>query len=574
MQPSRRSFTHSTCSSSLPQAGSPVHMTLRSRSGTRGYDMAGHSAATTPAVGEQRRMSMAVKVLIVLVVITEDPYAVNKACWTSDVKLLPPKSTAHVVVYLVFSPSQFTADTVQAYKSLEAYDYFDTDGIPIGPTLDHMAQSRWRDVRRVYGQLAADSGLPGADVMSSDSRVRKILWLAALVPLVYYAVGETTAILREYLAYSVAVAYEYDTNDTLVFPDVTVCNVNPFRRSRLCGMPAAERGMDPQLDARLCGDPVQVFKDANVEDLAYQQNLSVWAASRKLKDDRWLRDLGHQFQDTVVDCSYADQDCKNMTYFQESFDSRHGTCLCFHCNKSEMDFFSYGSLASPQNGRFPGHDPLARHQHATVEPGKVCDGVTVYARRYSVCSDGVYITPGRATYVGLNVLDESAVFAGKVYASFHRLPAPYANPCRRDWPSMLLRYLTSTSISYTREECLNMCLQVNTRRECGCQSRLLPSLPKTGKQAESTHDDADESTQRSGPLARLVVYFNSLAYEHIRSVPKYDGTRVLSNIGGINGMYLGLSFFVLFQVLDMVVIGALKLRTMWQRDYKRPRARE
>ncbi|KAG0414931.1 hypothetical protein HPB47_007902, partial [Ixodes persulcatus] len=56
----------------------------------------------------------------------DDPYAVNKACWTSDVKLLPPKSTAHVVVYLVFSPSQFTADTVQAYKSLEAYDYFDT----------------------------------------------------------------------------------------------------------------------------------------------------------------------------------------------------------------------------------------------------------------------------------------------------------------------------------------------------------------------------------------------------------------------------------------------------------------
>ncbi|KAG0429453.1 hypothetical protein HPB47_023616 [Ixodes persulcatus] len=57
--------------------------------------------------------------------VSEDPYAVNKACWTSDVKLLPPKSMAHVVVYLVFSPSQFTADTVQAYKSLEAYDYFE-----------------------------------------------------------------------------------------------------------------------------------------------------------------------------------------------------------------------------------------------------------------------------------------------------------------------------------------------------------------------------------------------------------------------------------------------------------------
>ncbi|KAG0419656.1 hypothetical protein HPB47_003959 [Ixodes persulcatus] len=70
-QPSRRSFTYSTRSSStLPQAGSPVHMTLRSTAGTRGEDMAGHSAATTPAVGKQRRMYIAVKVLIVLVVIT------------------------------------------------------------------------------------------------------------------------------------------------------------------------------------------------------------------------------------------------------------------------------------------------------------------------------------------------------------------------------------------------------------------------------------------------------------------------------------------------------------------------
>ncbi|KAG0418011.1 hypothetical protein HPB47_005185 [Ixodes persulcatus] len=51
VQPSRRSFTYSTRSSSLPQAGSPVHMTLRSRAGTRGEDMAGHTAATTPAVG-------------------------------------------------------------------------------------------------------------------------------------------------------------------------------------------------------------------------------------------------------------------------------------------------------------------------------------------------------------------------------------------------------------------------------------------------------------------------------------------------------------------------------------------
>lgn len=28
--------------------------------------------------------------------------------------------------------------------------------------------------------------------------------------------------------------YEYTTNNTLLFPDVTICNVNPFLKSKFC----------------------------------------------------------------------------------------------------------------------------------------------------------------------------------------------------------------------------------------------------------------------------------------------------------------------------------------------------
>lgn len=71
VQPSRRSVSYSTRSSSF-QAGSPGQMTLRSRAGARGEDMAGNSNAggSAPATGKQRHMSLAVKVLIVLAVIT------------------------------------------------------------------------------------------------------------------------------------------------------------------------------------------------------------------------------------------------------------------------------------------------------------------------------------------------------------------------------------------------------------------------------------------------------------------------------------------------------------------------
>ncbi|KAG0412986.1 hypothetical protein HPB47_009868 [Ixodes persulcatus] len=96
----------------------------------------------------------------------DDPYAVNKACWTSDVKLLPPKSTAHVVVYLVFSPSQFTAGTVQAYKSLEAYDYFHSV-----PHCRRDQQTSTKGVCRSRCTMAQSDG-GGADEGPADGPVK------------------------------------------------------------------------------------------------------------------------------------------------------------------------------------------------------------------------------------------------------------------------------------------------------------------------------------------------------------------------------------------------------------------
>ncbi|SCV65352.1 hypothetical protein ANAPC5_01123 [Anaplasma phagocytophilum] len=63
----------------------------------------------------------------------DDPHAVNKDCLSSDMKLLPQTWMAHVVIYLAFSPSQLAADTVQAYRSLEAYNYFEPlSALPTG----------------------------------------------------------------------------------------------------------------------------------------------------------------------------------------------------------------------------------------------------------------------------------------------------------------------------------------------------------------------------------------------------------------------------------------------------------
>ncbi|KAH9377752.1 hypothetical protein HPB48_014397 [Haemaphysalis longicornis] len=112
----------------------------------------------------------------------------------------------------------------------------------------------WQACGRVYGKLARDSGLPGADALVTGGPIRRLLWMGALVTLCYYSTKETSSILREYFTYKVAVAFEYNTNVSFQMPDVTICNINPMRKSKLCALDSSERDMKPDLELRLCGE--------------------------------------------------------------------------------------------------------------------------------------------------------------------------------------------------------------------------------------------------------------------------------------------------------------------------------
>ncbi|KAG0434430.1 hypothetical protein HPB47_019111 [Ixodes persulcatus] len=55
-----------------------------------------------------------------------DPYRVDALEWTLKGRRWPPVTMINITVYLLFTPSRFTPDTLQAYKSLEAYNYFES----------------------------------------------------------------------------------------------------------------------------------------------------------------------------------------------------------------------------------------------------------------------------------------------------------------------------------------------------------------------------------------------------------------------------------------------------------------
>ena len=54
----------------------------------------------------------------------KDPYEIPIQDWKDDIDLWPSTTCIHVGMYLVFSPSPYTGDDLQNYKSLECHQRF------------------------------------------------------------------------------------------------------------------------------------------------------------------------------------------------------------------------------------------------------------------------------------------------------------------------------------------------------------------------------------------------------------------------------------------------------------------
>ena len=52
------------------------------------------------------------------------PYELPQEAWVDDVTTWPPLEFPDIVLYLIATPGEFTRETLKAYKSLEAYNYF------------------------------------------------------------------------------------------------------------------------------------------------------------------------------------------------------------------------------------------------------------------------------------------------------------------------------------------------------------------------------------------------------------------------------------------------------------------
>ncbi|CAN8027490.1 unnamed protein product, partial [Ixodes persulcatus] len=303
-----------------------------------------------------------------------------------------------------------------------------------------------------YRDLVAESGGPGCAVICGrrGGVFRKCVWAVVVSLLTALTFRDCISVFKEYGEFPVIINYNYQQELSPSFPDVTICNANPLRRSRLCGDEVPRNsGVPADVLKRNCADP-PVYLDPNAEDLDLRDKLRHWVAQMKKDELGTVQKLAHQVDDVVVDCEYGRKNCNGhrYSYFARTFDSRFGNCFCFHCKQSERRkgddlLSSVRSVKAETGGRSFSRNPnvspsivylaglvlmldpqLDEYLPTSTEAGFI---VMVHGRGFQpdICNDAVFVEPGYSTYIGLRLNKRTS------------LPEPYQHPCRNTWPKHL-----------------------------------------------------------------------------------------------------------------------------------------
>ncbi|KAM7293121.1 amiloride-sensitive sodium channel subunit alpha [Ixodes scapularis] len=239
------------------------------------------------------------------------------------------------------------------------------------------------------------------------------------------------------------------------FPAVTVCNMNPWRKSKVCNEDSFVSKSAKALIGQLCNSvPRNVAMDE--EDLELTQRLKTWISVEQRRNLSRAERLGHQIEDMILECRVQDGDCLSTHLLDLRLVSRYGNCYCLGCNSSRFSWQAM-QMSDPEQGlQMSLNMEPDEFLPLTVEAGFYVM-INQAGAREEVFDNAVYVPPGATTYIGV------------LKSTSKNLEPPFKNPCQKDWPEELKKYV-APGVGYTQRACEEYCYQVHIFEACGCRS--------------------------------------------------------------------------------------------------------
>ncbi|KAM4696444.1 epithelial sodium channel subunit gamma-like [Rhinophrynus dorsalis] len=469
-----------------------------------------------------------------------------------------------------------------------------------------------RKLGRAIIQRTSAHGIP--NIFRSRHWFRRLLWLIFVSFALCCALWQCTEMVLTYYTYPSHEKIMLISSAKLKFPAVTICNLNSvrlsaLRRSFAMATSLQDSGLE-MTHRRNRSHHMNSSLDSTDEHVQYAGAFNKFASEFNQLPDEQKIEMGHQLEDMLTFCNFHGQEC-NTSFFSGFINYKFGNCYTFNSQKA-TDFRGNVVRTEPLNITKAGfmyglHLELFIQQIEYVRDMTHSAGIRLLIHDQSQMpfpeDEGVNIPPGAETDIGM------------MKVRINRLKSPYGSQCT-EGENIRNFYKDIYGAGYTREACKRTCAQQCIMDNCGCShwefahpkemnypkcnlshaavrdcvklyefkfahdelnchcplqcSEDLYELTVSGSQWPSTafienfskelkemggqmRDIADNPALIRDNFVKVVVYFKQLNFELIEEEPSMTEINLISNMGGLVGLWVGFSVCTLAEFFELFV---------------------
>ncbi|XP_033917868.1 acid-sensing ion channel 4 isoform X1 [Melopsittacus undulatus] len=433
--------------------------------------------------------------------------------------------------------------------------------------IEEPARPRSRDL----ASFASTSTLHGLGHICRSGRlgVRQTLWAFAFLASLAFFLYQATKSALLYLEHPHVMALDEEATREMVFPAITICNINRYRHSALTDADIFHL-------ANMTGLPPKDRDGHKATDLLYPDPDMADIVNR----------TGHQLDDMLKSCNFSGENCSSRDFTVVY--TRYGKCYTFNGDRRNPRVTRQGGMG---NGleimldiQQEEYLPIWRETNETSFEAGIRVQIHSQDEPPYIHQLGFGVSPGFQTFVSCQ--EQRLTY----------LPQPWGN-CRA---SVQGEQTLPGYDTYSIAACRLQCEKEAVVRSCHCRMVHMPGNESICSPnvyiecADHTLDAAVEDSQercscptpcnltRYGKeismvripnkgsaryLARkynknetyirenflvLDIFFEALNYEAIEQKKAYDLAGLLGDIGGQMGLFIGASILTILEILDYV----------------------
>ncbi|XP_028397299.1 amiloride-sensitive sodium channel subunit alpha-like isoform X2 [Dendronephthya gigantea] len=346
------------------------------------------------------------------------------------------------------------------------------------------------DFKKLFKDFASDTSSHGiAKATLSSGHLRRFVWFLICATCYSFTIYMSSILINTYMDKPTKTKVDILYEKKIHFPAVTVCNLNPFRKSRIMNMSAlkeivAHFGDDRynktvnsslkhiierQVKAyeKMFADNIEKGRDISVNKYMILEDLFAMAASKH--DEENLKKVGHQFHNFIMSCRWGIFDCNSgafKEYWVQTWNWRYGNCFTFNFGINQT-----GHDMGIQETRIPGPSNgltlelnIEQHEYLDALIDEAGAIITIHNAKQLPFPyyEGITVPPGFSSSLAIRMETMTRVDPFK-NGSCNSSPFLAKNNIYRN-------YLSGSVKTYSVKACMQSCLANAQLKRCNCSA--------------------------------------------------------------------------------------------------------